>query len=38
MEPQVYHDQNHFEDFYGGVLIKEKFREIIEFMHHPERF
>ena len=38
MEAKMYQDQNRFEDFYGGVLVKDKFRQIIEFLHHPERF
>jgi cell division protease FtsH len=27
-----------FDDFYGGEEIKEKFREVIDFLHHPEKY
>jgi ATP-dependent Zn protease len=27
-----------FSDFYGGEEIKEKFKEVIDFLHHPEKY
>lgn len=37
-ESQVYQNDCSFDDFYGGQLIKSKFKEIIDFLHNPDRF
>jgi hypothetical protein len=35
MEPKVYNDRFSFDDFYGGDMIKDKLKEVIDFLGHP---
>lgn len=34
----IYANSNSFDDYYGGEDIKEKFREVIDFLHDPEKY
>lgn len=34
----IYSNSNSFDDYYGGEDIKEKFREVIDFLHDPEKY
>ena len=38
MGSQVYEGQQGFDDVYGGENIKAKFREIIDFLQHPQKY
>jgi ATP-dependent Zn protease len=34
----IYSTGHSFDDYYGGEDIKEKFREVIDFLHEPEKY
>lgn len=38
MKPKIYKNNVNFQDFYGGEIIKTKLREIIDFLHSPDKF
>lgn len=38
IQPEVVHNKQHFDDFYGGDKIKLKFKEIIEFLREPNKY
>ncbi len=38
MKSKIYSNNYTFDDFYGGDIIKTKFREIIDFLKHPEKY